>query len=541
MATPGGPIGLSLAVALAAAPAIPGSADAATVFNCTDLGISEELRVLIAAAAPGETITFSPLSPCTIVLNPVNGPLVIDRNLTIAGNGTARTVIDGGGAVRVFTINPGVTATINGVTIRNGRDLPSDPALAGTGGGILNQGTLTVADSAITGNVARGSISGSPGGAGGGIASTGTLTLVRSTVSGNAAQAAIPILGGEAGIGGGIASTGTLTILNSTVSDNDAFATLMFGVGVGGGVASTGGTASIVSSTLAFNRAGFIPPGGSGNELAGAGGTITVRSTIVAPIPLFVPHACSGAIGSLGRNLEPGASCGFAAAGDVSGVDPRLVALRDNGGPTATVALLPGSPAIDGGDPAACPAADQRGVPRLDGGSGTVRCDIGAFEFRSPILATGTGAGGAAHVRVFSGSSGQEIFGFLAYDPGFLGGVRVAVGDVNGDGYQDVIAGAGPGGGPHVQVFDGLALLRHEVAIRASFLAFDPGFTGGIFVGAADLTADGKAEIIVGAGPGGAAHVRVFDEAGTPLAGPLGGFFAYPVGFTGGAFVAGGP
>ena len=74
-----------------------------------------------------------------------------------------------------------------------------------------------------------------------------------------------------------------------------------------------------------------------------------------------------------------------------------------------------------------------------------------------------------------------------------------------------------------------------------AYLAFDPGFTGGIFVGAADLTADGKADIIVGAGPGGAAHVRVFDGTGAPLAGPLGGFFAYPVGFTGGAFVAGGP
>src|SRR5262249_33065977 len=150
--------------------------------------------------------------------------------------------------------------------------------------------------------------------------------------------------------------------------------------------------------------------------------------------------------------------------------------------------------------------------------------------------------GGTAHVRVFSASSGQEVFGFLAYGAGFLGGVRVAVGDVNGDGYPDVITGAGPGGGPHVQVFDGFSLLRHQLVVLSSFLVYDPGFTSGIYVAAGDLTGDGRADIITGAGAGGGPHVRAFDAiAGTPLPGPMGdGFFAYPLGYTGGVFVAGG-
>ena len=87
---------------------------------------------------------------------------------------------------------------------------------------------------------------------------------------------------------------------------------------------------------------------------------------------------------------------------------------------------------------------------------------------------------------------------FTAY-PGFTGGVFVAAGDVTGDGYADIVTGAGAGGGPHVQVFDG-----RTGAETLSFFAFAPSFTGGVRVAAGDVNGDGHAEIIVGAGPGGA-------------------------------------
>jgi hypothetical protein len=95
-----------------------------------------------------------------------------------------------------------------------------------------------------------------------------------------------------------------------------------------------------------------------------------------------------------------------------------------------------------------------------------------------PDLVVAAGSGGGPHVKVLDGATGDEVLSFFAYDPAFRGGVWVAAGDVNGDGFADVVTGAGLGGGPHVKAFDGRTLVESD-----SFLAFDPSFTGGVFVG----------------------------------------------------------
>lgn len=142
-------------------------------------------------------------------------------------------------------------------------------------------------------------------------------------------------------------------------------------------------------------------------------------------------------------------------------------------------------------------------------------------------IVTGPGAGGGPHVRRFSAAGAPLSPGFFAYG-GFSGGVHVATGDVDGDGAQEIITGPGAGGGPHVQAFFG----NGERVL--SFMAYDPGFTGGVYVAGVDLDGEAVDEIVTGPGAGGGPHVRIFSD-GLPAGG---GFMAFTPGFSGGVSVA---
>jgi trimeric autotransporter adhesin len=130
---------------------------------------------------------------------------------------------------------------------------------------------------------------------------------------------------------------------------------------------------------------------------------------------------------------------------------------------------------------------------------------------------------------VFDGTNLNQLASFFAYSPAFTGGVYVAAGDVNHDGFADIITGAGVGGPTHVKVFNGNGLSE-----LYSFLAY-PGVTNEVRVGGGDVDGDGFADIITGLGPDAASHVKVF--RGNDLALTL-SYFAYPS-FTGGIYVAG--
>ncbi|MFL5328023.1 MAG: beta strand repeat-containing protein [Gemmataceae bacterium] len=168
---------------------------------------------------------------------------------------------------------------------------------------------------------------------------------------------------------------------------------------------------------------------------------------------------------------------------------------------------------------------------------GGVRVAVGDFNGDgTQDIVTAPGAGGGPHIRVFDGTNGVVLWEFFAYDAGFSGGVYVAVGDVNGDGQADIITGAGAGGGPHVRVFDGAtrSLMAGPVG---EFFAYDSRFSGGVRVAAGDVNGDGTADIITGAGKGGGPHVEVFSGVDRSL---LAGFFAYDPKFTGGIYVTAG-
>jgi hypothetical protein len=249
------------------------------------------------------------------------------------------------------------------VTIRNGR--------ARFGGGILNNGGLTINNSTISGN----SCGSGHGADGGGIFNIGRLKISNSTISGN----------GICGGGGGIGSVGTLTINNSTISGNSA----IFGSSI-----SSGGTVTINNSTISGNHNSIYNVGtltinnctisGNGGGITNVSATVTLQNSIVANNPSG--GNCRGTMTSNGYNLSSDNTCNFNGPGDLNNTDPKLGKLGNYGGPTQTIPLLSGSPSIDAGNPNGCTdgqghllKTDQRGKPRPDK-EDTTGCDRGAYE-----------------------------------------------------------------------------------------------------------------------------------------------------------------
>jgi hypothetical protein len=331
----------------------------------------------------------------------------IDGSLNLLGPRGGAVIVDGDGYGSVVRINPGATVSITDLTIAGGNaGAAGDGGIAGAAGnggnagvagdggdggprgsGIANRGTLTVTDCTITGNAAA---------AGGGIWNAGTLTVADCTISDNSA----PIAANAAAAGGGIWNAGTLTVADCTISDNSA--------PIGGGLFNEG-TATIMTSTVADNNssnvAGAIDnegtlaissstlTGNSASTLAGgilATGSTTLHDTIDAGNRGLYPD-CYGTVTSAGYNLvgDTTGSSGWQST-DLTGtpyypVQPLLGPLQNNGGPTFTCAALPGSPALNAGDPQPADRTefDQRGpgFARLVG----TRIDIGAVEYQTAI------------------------------------------------------------------------------------------------------------------------------------------------------------
>jgi len=156
------------------------------------------------------------------------------------------------------------------------------------------------------------------------------------------------------------------------------------------------------------------------------------------------------------------------------------------------------------------------------------------------FYAAGSGAGG--QVAVYAVNGGVPVASFAAFGGGFAGAAVVAVGDLNADGFDDLIVGAGSGGGPRVTVYDGQALAAGNLVAMADFFAFGQGFTGGVSVAAGDVNGDGYADLIIGAGTGGGPRVIALDgkalSAGTQNI--VRDFFAFQPTFFGGVNVASG-
>ena len=337
----------------------------------------------------------------------LNTPIAGSPTITIRGAGASLTTIDANRIDRVLEVKVSRTATISDVTIRGGFK-------EGIGGGILNQGALTLRRVQITNNEAGSNESG------GGVFNSQTLTLLDSTVSVNRAGSGAGIFNGQdltidrstvtgniAVLGGGIYSLHASTIRNSLITGNFARdgggiayeiwnLQYLINTTISGNVADIdGGGIIIASSAVNVYNTSVIgnSAGGSGGGIAvRSGATFGVRNSLIAGNTggaAASPNDCAGVVSGYGTNML-GVTIGCSSnLGALSLVTRSTIGtLQNNGGPTLTHALLAGSQAINGAVSSACVdqnaqvlPTDQRGAPRLFG----VRCDVGAFEFGSVV------------------------------------------------------------------------------------------------------------------------------------------------------------
>jgi hypothetical protein len=177
--------------------------------------------------------------------------------------------------------------------------------------------------------------------------------------------------------------------------------------------------------------------------------------------------------------------------------------------------------------------------PRYTGGVRVAAADFNGDGFPDIVTAPGTFSG--PDIRIYDPMAQAQIGEFLAYDIHYSGGVFVATGDTNHDGTPDIITGPGGSSGPEVKSFNGKEVLGNASPAKLlDFYAYDSAFGGGARVAVLDTNGDGFADIVTGAGPGGGPHVRIFSgRDGVQLPNPQDSFFAFDPHFAGGVFVGG--
>lgn len=420
------------------------TADGSVPGQCTlrDATIAANTNAAVAGCASGDVgqdeIVFAPEVTGTIALT--DGQLAIADKVTVSGPGADALTIDAQGQSRVFDIGgdqeTSYETTLSGLTLTGGRTTADGE----NGGAVRSMSAFHLVDSVVTGSSTAGQNA-----VGGGLATATTTTLTRSRVSGNWTE------GYGALAGGVMVVFGTATVIDSTIADNWTEGNTAGGGGIvvfwqwfdatfvnstisgnqtrgnssqAGGLA-VGGNAFLINSTVSGNRTlgdnagdGFIDgsamsvsgnvtlsnstvvdntsvsAGGVAIAIAADPGTglIMATNSLIASTAKEATTLCSKPLeaASSTHNFATDASCGgdaLVGGTPVAAATLALAPLADNGGPTWTHALLPGSAAIDAADGAACASApvgnlDQRGHlrPQDGDGDGIATCDVGAFE-----------------------------------------------------------------------------------------------------------------------------------------------------------------
>lgn len=383
-----------------------------------DCSLREAISAANADPDPS-TIGFKPGLSGTI-LNSLPIGITISQSVTIKGPGARTLAISGNGSNRVFSITGG-TVAFSGLTIKlgksDGNNAYNGDVARGKGGAIVNTANLTLTDCTVTNNFAIGEPGFDPGGAsmggsigaGGAIYSSGNLTLTgctfyRNTATGGRGSDSSGFFGGGPGgdgLGGAVSCSAGLTITNCTFNDNTAVggdggsggaSSGAGGAGRGGGINSEA-SLSVTNCTISGNFGGGGGGGGGFGDSSGGGISLAGGGLINSIIAGNATNA---------HQTDDVAGSPDSVDHTLIGVDPMLAALTDNGGPTDTMRLLTGSPAIDAGKDAAAPKRDQRHYARKG------LSDIGAFESNGiPLHITSITRNGLQAAVTFDAIAGE--------------------------------------------------------------------------------------------------------------------------------------
>ena len=467
------------------------------------------------------------LAQGSIVTGSLSG-ISLESPLTINGNNVGILTIDTG-AASIFNGNVNVQA--NERLVKNGAGglrLVSNTGSTFLGTIVINQGNVTFADNFSSMDnltISGGSVSGAgsvgkvfglagsilPGDTVGAL-TTNNLSLNSLTTLG------IGIVTIPSGTNDSLIVNGSVLLNNSVLSVSVTLpATQILSVGNSFTILKNDGTDLINGTFINQPQGSFYTVGNYTFQISYIGGTgndvtLTVTS-VVSPAVVVVP----------------GVKQTFATAADAGG------------GPMVTVNY-------SDGHTKSFFAYDQN----FTGGVRIAMGDINGDGFSD--LVTATGIGGGPHIKIWDLRSGtpMQVASFFAFESNFTGGLYIACGNLNNDVnpntgkvYDDIIVGAGPGGGPRITAFAGAqAFAINQSTVLVNFFAYAPQFTGGVTVAAADRTGDGIDEIVTGAGFGGGPNVTVFQLQQTAPGQfnqvVIQNFFAFDTLFTGGIYVAGG-